>query len=274
VTFDSALLWAFLLVFVRCSAMMLVAPIFSAPSIPVQIRVMTTLALSGALVFAIRPAGAGLPADLGGLVLALANEAACGMLLGAFVSMALMAIQMAGSFLDLQVGLGMSQIMNPVTGIPSSALSQFKAMLGLVVFLGVQGHHFVLQAFVKSYEAMPVLSLATLDPLRHSLLGLVGDMSLLALQIAAPVAAVGIIVDLAMGVVNRAVPQMPVFLVGLPVKIGASMLALSVALPALVFGVQAGVERTGEALGEFWKQTKPVQGQVAPAGIVTSPRGS
>jgi flagellar biosynthesis protein FliR len=266
VTFDSALLWAFLLVFVRCSAMMLVAPIFSAPSIPVQIRVMTTLALSGALVFAIRPAGAGLPADLGGLVLALANEAACGMLLGAFVSMALMAIQMAGSFLDLQVGLGMSQIMNPVTGIPSSALSQFKAMLGLVVFLGVQGHHFVLQAFVKSYEAMPVLSLATLDPLRHSLLGLVGDMSLLALQIAAPVAA--------MGVVNRAVPQMPVFLVGLPVKIGASMLALSVALPALVFGVQAGVERTGEALGEFWKQTKPVQGQVAPAGIVTSPRGS
>jgi flagellar biosynthetic protein FliR len=168
----------------------------------------------------------------------------------------MMAVTMAGSFLDLQVGLGMSQVMNPVTGVHSTVMAQFKSMLALIVFLGVQGHHFVLQAFVRSYETMPTLSAAAMEPIRASLVGMIGEMSLLALQIAAPVAAVGLIVDTAMGIVNRAVPQMPVFLVGLPVKIVASMVALSVALPALVFGVQNGVDAAGDALSEVWRSTR------------------
>src|ERR1044071_5755630 len=101
---DSALLWAFLLVFVRCSATMLSSPIFGAQSTPMHIRVMTTLAISGALVFAIHPASHELPGTLGDMALAVGNEAACGLLLGAFVSMVMMAVQFAGSFLDLQVG--------------------------------------------------------------------------------------------------------------------------------------------------------------------------
>lgn len=247
-TLDSGLLWAFFLVFVRCSALMLSTPIFGSQTTPVHIRVMTTLALSAALVFATHPVAPHLPASLGEMLLALANEAACGLLLGAFISMTMMAVQFAGSFLDLHVGLGMSQVMNPVTGVPSSVMTQFKAMLALIVFIGIQGHQFVIHAFVKSYETMPTLSLATMGPLRDGLLGVVGEMSILALQIAAPVAAVGLIVDTAMGIVNRAVPQMPVFLVGLPVKIGASMLALSVALPSLVVGVQNGLDATADAL--------------------------
>lgn len=234
---------------------MLSSPIFGSPTTPVHIRVMTTLAISGALTFSLHPTAPELPRSLGDMALAVGNEAACGLLLGAFVSMVMMAVTMAGSFLDLQVGLGMSQVMNPVTGVPSTVMAQFKSLLALVVFLGIQGHHFVLQAFVRSYETMPTLSLSALDPIRSSFVGMIGEMSLLALQIAAPVAAVGLIVDTAMGIVNRAVPQMPVFLVGLPVKIIASMVALSVALPALVFGVQNGVDAAGNALGEVWRST-------------------
>ncbi|HRK21159.1 MAG TPA: flagellar biosynthetic protein FliR [Fimbriimonadaceae bacterium] len=261
-TLDSGLLWAFFLVFVRCTALMLSSPIFGSQTTPVHIRVMTTLALSGALVFALHPVPPHLPTNLGEMLLSVGNEAACGLLLGAFVSMTMMAVQFAGSFLDLHVGLGMSQVMNPVTGVPSSVITQFKAMLALIVFIGIQGHQFVIQAFVKSYETMPTLSLATMGPLQDGLIGLVGEMSILALQIAAPVAAVGLIVDTAMGIVNRAVPQMPVFLVGLPVKIGASMLALSLALPALVVGVQSGLDATAEALAKSMR--KPAI--IAPGG--------
>lgn len=251
---DSGLLWAFFIVFVRCSALMLSSPIFGSQTTPVHIRVMTTLALSGALVFALHPVPPHVPVGMGEMLLTLANEAASGLLLGAFVSMTMMAVQFAGSFLDLHVGLGMSQVMNPVTGVPSSIMTQFKAMLALIIFVGIQGHHFVIHAFVSSYETMPTLGVATVGPIRDSLLSLVGEMSVLALQIAAPVAAVGLIVDTAMGVVNRAVPQMPVFLVGLPVKIAASMLALSLALPALVIGVQSGLDSTADALARAMRK--------------------
>jgi flagellar biosynthetic protein FliR len=252
VSIDSALLWAFLLVFIRCSATMLSSPLFGSPSIPVQIRVMAALALSAALTFALHPTPPPLPQHVGEMALAVANEAACGLLLGGFVSLVMMAVAMAGSFLDMNVGLGMSQVMNPVTGIQSSVLAQFKTMLGLVVFLGIQGHHFVIQAFVKSYEAMPTISAQSIGAVQTGLLAMVGEMSLLALQIAAPVAAVALIVDTAMGIVNRAVPQMPVFLVGLPVKIAATMVALSVALPALVYGVQAGLESAERSIAHIW----------------------
>ena len=235
---------------------MLSSPVFGSQTTPIHIRVMTTLAISGALTFSLHPTAPELPRSLGDMALAVGNEAACGLLLGAFVSMVMMAVTMAGSFLDLQVGLGTSQVMNPVTGVQSTVMAQFKSMLALIVFLGVQGHHFVLQAFVRSYETMPTLSAAAMEPIRASFVGMIGEMSLLALQIAAPVAAVGLIVDTAMGIVNRAVPQMPVFLVGLPVKIVASMVALSVALPALVFGVQNGVDAAGEALSEVWRTTR------------------
>lgn len=261
---DSGLLWAFLLVFLRCSATLISSPVFGAQTTPVHIRVMIALALSGALVFAMNPTPPPLPHSLGEMLLAGGNEIACGLLLGAIVSLGITAVQMGASFLDLQVGLGMSQVMNPVTGVPSSILTQFKSMLAVVVFLGIQGHHFVLQAFVKSYEAMPTLSAAAAYPIKDSLTELIGQMCLLALQIAAPVAAVGIIVDVAMGIVNRAVPQMPVFLVGLPVKIIASMVALSVALPMLVFSVQSGVDTAGEHLYRLFERVPKPPAATAP----------
>jgi flagellar biosynthesis protein FliR len=73
-------------------------------------------------------------------------------------------------------------------------------------------------------------------------------MTLLALQMAAPVAAVSFVVDAALGLVNRAVPQMPALLVGLPAKVLMGLVALSVGLPALVGTVEAGVERTTDAI--------------------------
>ena len=116
-TMDAALMWAFLLVFVRCSAMLLSSPIFGAQSTPVQVRVFTTLAISACLTFAVGPKVGPLPSDAVTMAAGVAQEVAVGLLLGAFCNLVLQAVQMAGSFLDLQMGLSMSQALNPMTGV-------------------------------------------------------------------------------------------------------------------------------------------------------------
>ncbi len=245
---DQLTIYAFFLVFVRCSGMMLAAPMFGAMNAPASVRVYVTLAISMAMTALIRPEIGHIPVHLGEFILAVANEAVAGLLIGAFFSLVLHAATMAGALIDLQMGLGLSQALNPVTGVPVSVIAQFKYLLCLIVFLRLDAHHLMLGSFLQSYHTLPTISASMMAGLQDSLVGLVASMTLLALQMAAPVAAVSFVVDAALGLVNRAVPQMPALLVGLPAKVLMGLVALSVGLPALVGTVETGVERTTDAI--------------------------
>jgi flagellar biosynthetic protein FliR len=232
--------------------MLLVSPIFGAQNMPVQIRVYTTLAISAALTLLIRPSIGQTPQDMYTLVMAIGHEVLAGMLIGAFLSLVIQAAQMAGAFIDLQLGLSLSQVLNPIDGVEVSIVGQFKYMLAMVIFLQINAHHVMLQAFVRSYHALPSPTLQALPAIQDGFVGLITQLSLLALQIAAPVAAVSLVVDAALGVIGKAVPQMQVFLVGMPAKIAVGLFAAAVALPALVNGVQYGVQLGTDALAPLF----------------------
>jgi flagellar biosynthetic protein FliR len=255
-TVDSAFMWAFFSVFVRASAMMLSSPFFGAQSTPVSIRIMTTLAISGALSYALMPSMGPPPENLYVFAVALANEAVAGLLIGAFASLAFSAFQYAGSLLDLQIGLGSSHVMNPVDGIPSTLMSQFKSTLAIVIFLMMSGHHMLVRAFMSSYQLMPVINVKHAAAIQSGMVEMVGQTALIGLQIAAPVLAVSLVVDAALGLVNKAVPQMPVMLVGLPAKLGLGLIALSVGLPALVASVNASADLAASNLNAVFRAGK------------------
>jgi flagellar biosynthetic protein FliR len=253
VSIDAALFYAFLLVFVRCSAMLFASPIFGAQNVPVQIRIYITLAISAALTFIIKPDSGGVPQDLYTLTLAIGHELVAGILIGTFLSLVLQAAQMAGAFIDVEMGLSSSQILNPIDGVQVSIIAQFKYMLALIIFLQIDAHHVMLQALVHSYHAMPAPTMAQIPAIQTNLVTLLTQLSLLAIQIAAPVAAVSMVVDAALGVIGKAVPQMQVFMVGMPAKIAMGMIALTVALPALVSGVQYGVNLGTNSLAQVFQ---------------------
>ncbi|MCX7799584.1 MAG: flagellar biosynthetic protein FliR [Fimbriimonadales bacterium] len=239
---DGPFLFSFFLVFVRCSAMLAAAPVFGGAGLPVRVRVFLSVMIAGALAFALRPQEASVPADLGSAVLAIANEAAIGLVIGGLVSMSLAAAQMAGSVMDIQMGLSMGHILNPNTGTSNTLLAEYKHLLATVVFLCANGHHLMLGALARSFEVAPAWGWPQLEALQAGGVALLAQLALIALQIAAPVLGVSILVDTAFGVVNKAVPQMPIFLVGLPAKILAGLVALSVALPAFTVASTNAVE--------------------------------
>jgi flagellar biosynthetic protein FliR len=250
--FDAALLYSFLTVFVRCSAMLLSSPMFGAQNTPLQVRIMTTLAISAALTIALQPQIGPPPADMYVLAASVAHEVVAGLLIGMFMSLVLLGVQMAGSLMDMQIGLGMSQALNPLTGVPSTVIGQFKFMLGLVVFLSMDAHLTMIDAFARSYTAMPAIAFDNLPALQEGIVKLLGAVSLLAIQIAAPVMGVTLVVDAALGLVNKAVPQMQVLIVGMPAKIVMGLIALSLGLPALVGGVTSGVGAAMDGLGHLF----------------------
>lgn len=245
---DAALLWSFLSAFLRCSAAMLAVPIFGGQTVPVRIRVMASLALALAITPVVQPLVGTLPQDLYALVMAAGREVVMGLLLGMFVTIAFAAFQIAGAFIDLQVGLGMSQAVNPASGVQSTLLERFKSTLAVVVFLTLDGHHMVIHALVGTYRALPADQALHLGGIYDALLATVGYMSLLALQIAAPVAAIGVVVDASLGFINKAIPMFPAMLAGMPAKIMMGLICLSIALPAMVSGVSEAAGFAVDAL--------------------------
>jgi flagellar biosynthetic protein FliR len=251
-TFDANLLFAFLLVFVRCSAMLISSPLFGAQNTPVQVRTLTTLAIAGALTLVLKPKMGEMPQDMYTLAAAVLAEVVAGIVLGLTMTLVLQAAQIAGSILDLQLGLGLSQTLNPISGVPVSVITQFKMMLATAVYLSMDGHHLMLSAFAQSYTIAPTLSLALLPALQESFVSLISGVFVLAIQIAAPVLAVTLVVDASLGFINKAVPQMQAMLVGTPAKTALGMVTIAVALPTFTGAIANGVEYAAHSMGRFF----------------------
>ena len=244
--------FAFMLVFIRCSAALMSSPMFGAQNTPVNVRIFTTVAISGALGMVVRPQIGPPPDDLGSLAIVVLTEAAAGILIGTLLGLTLQFAQIAGAFLDIQVGLSISQSLNPITGVSVTVISQFKYMLAMIVFLSLNGHHLVIQAIVKSYTFSSTFTSQSMERLFTGVMQLLSQGFVIALQIAAPVLAVSLVVDAALGVMSKAIPQLQPIQIGLPAKVGLGLAALSLTLPALVAGVSTGVESASYQLGRIF----------------------
>ncbi len=243
---------AFVLIFTRISACLLVSPLFG-NQLPLIIRIGLCGAVSFALLPVLQGSFSAMPGSLLELVLLVGHEALIGLLLGMCLQVLALAVQMAGSLVDMQIGLSSAQLFNPMTNSVSTIFANFKSYLCIVLIFLMNGHHLMFQAFFESYRLQPSMPSVGMPGLEAGIFSLLGRMLLLAVQIAAAPAAVTMVIDIAAAFINKAVPQMQVFLVAMPAKILAGLLAVAIGLPMMVIGVSSGVDSAfdffGRALG-------------------------
>jgi flagellar biosynthetic protein FliR len=230
-----------LLVFVRFVTLLAVMPMFSSKVIPAKVK--TGLALTMALV--VTPLVPAAPVD-GFLLLMAASvkEAAVGLVMGWIAGLVLSCVQMAGEWLDLQGGFQAGSQLNPMFETQNAPVGNFANMLAGLVFFGCGGHGLVIRAAVSSMEVTPPgvmrLDLAT----SGAWTAMVGKVFWIAVQIAAPVAAAIFLMEIAIALANKALPQVNVMILTLPVKalVTVSCVALSIPLIARVLeGTFSGI---------------------------------
>jgi flagellar biosynthetic protein FliR len=228
--------WAFLVAFVRASGLTLVAPVFGSRLVPVPIRVGLSAVIALALAPLIQPYTGAPPTDWIPLMARLVGEAVIGVVMGYGVSLIIGAALMAGEVLDTMMGFNLMQVLNPVSAFPTTLLAQFHYMLAMTLFALVNGHHWLLLALARSFETGAGLgSLSAWSDGSLSMAAqLGGEVMMLCVQIAAPAGGVLLVVDGAMAAVSRAVPQIPVWLIGMPAKIAVGIVALGASLPGLL----------------------------------------
>ncbi|MFB9329713.1 flagellar biosynthetic protein FliR [Paenibacillus aurantiacus] len=226
----------FLLIFCRITSFFVVAPVFSTRTVPTMMKVGLSFIVA-LLIFLSYGLKQTIVPDAT-YVLAVIREVLAGLLLGYTAYLFFTIIQTAGAFIDLQMGFGMANVIDPLTGVSSPLMGNFKFMVGTLVFLSMNGHHFLLNALLKSYEWIPIsneLFARVYDgSISEFLLRTFADTFMLALQMSAPLVVAMFLVDAGLGLLAKTAPQYNVFVIGAPMKILIGFLLLAALMPGLI----------------------------------------
>ena len=234
----------FLLIFVRVLSMISFLPFIGSQSVPVQLKTGFSF-LIAIVLFPVVPVAptSELLLNIPSFVFIIVKEMFIGITIGFAASLLFAAVQFAGRLVDTQMGFALVQVVDPFSNTESTVTGQFQILIFSIIFLVVNGHYFLLLAIQKSFELIPLFGahLPTSDVASY-LTSMVANIFVLAIRLAAPVFSVLVLTSLSLGIIARTVPQINVFFVGLPLKIGLGVTTLAIVLPGLAMLFRSMVE--------------------------------
>lgn len=224
----------YLLVLTRVTAFFVAAPLFSYRAIPSTHRILFGALLAWMMTYTINAPE--LAFD-GNYILLVMKEAVVGLAIGIIAFIIMSAIQIAGGFIDFQMGFAIANVIDPQTGAQSPLLGQFFNSIAILLLLVLNGHHMILDGLFYSYQFLPISELWPAFGQVNTLDFIVRTFVMtfaIAFQMSIPVVATLFLVDLALGITARTVPQLNIFVVGFPIKIGVSFLVLFIMMGVMI----------------------------------------
>ena len=213
----------------RLSALVAVAPVFSAVAIPVRIRAALVLVLTVVLYEPARARAHAPELDAA----AAAAEVVTGLALGFGAALFAGAAEAAGDVMTTQMGLSGASLLDPFTQISVPVLSQFFQLFVVTIMLACDAHLVMLDALAASLRLLPIGSPVQVTSGLHAIVSLGGTLLLLGVKMAAPVMGAVLIANVALALLSRAAPQLNVLSVAFPLQIGLGLFVIAAALPML-----------------------------------------
>lgn len=215
----------FLLALTRILAMIIHVPALGGQTIPNQVR----LGLGIFLTIIILP-WQPLPANAETIAfvsfaIKIAQEILIGTLSGFAAALTFGSLQIAGETMSFGSGFSSGRILNPASGESGSAMDQLFVMVAMLLFLVISGHHVFLMGLARSFTLIPINSPLP-DFSADRLLLMFAQLVTVGIQIALPVMGALLLTDLTLGLLARVAPQVQVFFLGLPLKIGVGLIVL------------------------------------------------
>jgi flagellar biosynthetic protein FliR len=230
---ESQLYWPLtvLVVSLRVGAVVLMTPVFNFINLPVRIRVLLVLALSAVLVTGLDlklPAAA--LQSPAGLAAAAAGELAIGSVLAFALFATFAAFQLGGRILDVQLGFGVAGLIDPATNVAAPLLGMLLNLAAVITFFQIGGHELLMRGLAFSLTQLRPGGTSLHAMSLPAVVAQFGAMFVSAAAIAAPVMVVVLLVDVAMAMMARMMPQMNILFVGLPLKILVGLMVLAFTL--------------------------------------------
>ena len=244
----------FLVVLSRAGGLVTFAPFWAHASVSMQIRTVTALILALILTPILLHKIPTPPSDIYSLGVVLVVEIAIGMLIGYVGRVIFTGFEMAAHFLSNQMGFALAGIIDPTTNAQTTTFGIGAQMLSIIVFLGMNGHHWFLIATFQSFDITGAGTFSVSGDLVLYLIQLVGSVFAIGLSLAAPAIIVLVVMEFGLEFFGRTAPQFQVFILGFPLKIGLGLTILGTTvyfLPSAFRTVLIGIGTSLESVLSF-----------------------
>jgi flagellar biosynthetic protein FliR len=243
-----------IVIMVRVGPLIFLMPVFNYSTVPPQVKALFTL-LTAFIILPVVPISADLlPQTPIGLAIFVVTEFAFGAILAFFARLLFAATDLAGQMVSISMGMGMAGAMDPQFGTQVSLVGYLWNIMAILIFLSLNGHHFVFTILVDSFTWLHPGGINITDATYRGIMKGVSHMFVLAIQIMAPASAALFFSHVAMGIIAKTVPQVPIMIVAMPMNIAIGFifvgLSLTYLLPLLVKNFdQLGSSLTKLAIG-------------------------
>ncbi|RJX34177.1 MAG: flagellar biosynthetic protein FliR [Oxalobacter sp.] len=231
-TSDQLHLWiaSFLWPLTRILGVIATTPLFGNISIPPRVKIGLGIMLAIIIAPGVPAMPATDPMSLQGLLI-LVQQFIIGAAMGFTIRVVLAAMEMAGEIIGMTMGLGFATFFDPQTQGRSPAISQFLALLALMIYLASNLHLVVLSVLADSFVSLPISAMPITNQPFMIFMGWGGRIFSAGVQLALPIIAALLITNIALGILTRAAPQLNLFGIGFPVTICVGFVMIGVALP-------------------------------------------
>lgn len=221
---------AFFLVLARVTPLFLLAPLFSSKMLPMRVRGIVAVAISIGLT-PVALHGQTVPSSPMGVAGSLIVQILVGLAFAFALGAVFAAVDAAGHLVDNASGLSFGATVDPINGNQGGTFANLYTLVGTAIFLAIGGDAWTLRGLTRTFTLVPLGKAPALTALIGGAQSAAAGILVGALEVAAPLMLALVITDVTFGMVSRVVPQLNVFAIGFPMKIGAALIMIGVALP-------------------------------------------
>jgi len=225
----------FFLMLVRFTSMLMSAPVFGIKGIPIIWKI----GFGGLLALLVFPVvnrvTPEIELDLVNALVLVAGEILTGITIGVIIMFMFAGFELAGEYIAMDMGISMAQEFDPLFQQQISIIARLKNILAMLLFVLIDGHHFLIEAAVTSFRVLPIGTWNMNGLAISRIIKISATVFVIGVKIAAPAMVTLFLTSVAMGLTARAVPQMNIFFVGFPLRISAGFVAIMMAFPLFFY---------------------------------------
>jgi len=235
-------------ILLRTGALIFLMPVMGSLAVPSQVKALVTVVTALALLPVVPVTGSDLPTTIPGFLIFTVSELGLGAVLAVFSRLIFAAVETAGQMVGIQMGMGVAGVMDPQFGTQVSVIGQFWSIITVLLFLAVNGHHIFFSTLAESFQWVRPGGLHISNASYQGIIQGVAHMFILAIKIMAPVSAVLIFTQVALGILAKTVPQINLLIVSMPVTIGVGFIFVGLSLDLFIYLLEKNIDMLGRLL--------------------------
>lgn len=217
-----------MIVIVRISGIFVFSPFFSSQNVPSTMKIGLTFTLGFILVLSL-PQGINI-ADQS-IVLLIVREFMIGLIIGFIAYVFMTSFYVLGQVIDMKIGFGMANVFDPQNKIQVPLMGNFYYILSFLFLLMIDGHHVIIQALIDSYKLIPIGSFNYSEDVLDIIVNSLVQSFDIGFRLSFPIVAIVFLTDVLLGIMAKAIPQMNVFVVGMPLKVFIGLVVIMLTMP-------------------------------------------